>query len=81
MTNKAHQKKRYGRGYLRHEQSWRYPNEFEDVAADGSLPPPWRLCRDPTEHACLEHYPSDGNVDFHPETFTEWEVDLPSLNN
>ncbi len=66
---------RYGPGYLRHAQSWRYlelVDSFQDYRSASSR---WRLCPDPSDHSCLEHYPVDGNLLFHPETFVEWRVE------
>jgi hypothetical protein len=34
----------------------------------------FRLCEDPTFHACLEKYPADGNVLFNPHNFREWRI-------
>ncbi|KAG0693473.1 Fukutin-related protein [Chionoecetes opilio] len=43
----------YGPNYLRHEVHWRYKHKG-----------PWNHCLTPGSHACLENFPSDGNVRF-----------------
>lgn len=45
----------YGPEYLRHEVHWRYTGE--DKA-------PWNRCKAPGFHACLENFPTDGNIKF-----------------
>ena len=65
---------RYGQGLLKHAQSWRYID-----MADSWQPyktAAWKRCPDPSFHGCLEHYPSDGNIDFHPEVFRISEKNL-----
>lgn len=62
---------RYGPHYLRHAQSWRYNgmgNAYEQYKT--TL---WNLCESPGHHACLEHYPNDGNILFHPSVFQAWQ--------
>jgi len=65
---------RYGRGYLKHAQSWRY-NAMDDSWQQYESGK-WRSCSDPADHACLERHPGDGNVIFHPEVFEGWMVEL-----
>jgi hypothetical protein len=40
----------------------------------------WRLCEDPSFHGCLENYPADGNVLFHPDNFNAWQKELNFLS-
>ncbi|XP_059082520.1 uncharacterized protein LOC131880039 [Tigriopus californicus] len=61
---------RYGPQYLRHAQSWRY-NGMSN-AYDKYNTAFWNLCETPGHHACLEHYPNDGNLMFHPSVFQAW---------
>ena len=77
MTNPGqYARSRYGPGYLRHAQSWRHEglaNSFDSYQHTGG----WKLCNDPRFHGCLEKYPTDGNVMFHQDFFTEWKaIDL-----
>ncbi len=67
----AYARSRYGTGYLAHSQSWRYLNsDTSFMKYKGGAH--WRLCPDPGFHACLEKYPTDGNILFHPDTFKVW---------
>lgn len=45
----------YGPNYLRHEVHWRYMGKDKG---------PWNRCLAPGFHACLENYPTDGNIKF-----------------
>ena len=68
----AYARSRYGPNYLKHAQSWRY-NEMDDSFQKYKSGAHWNLCEDPSFHGCLEKYPVDGNVLFHPEIFQEWK--------
>lgn len=46
---------RYGPEYLRHEVHWRYTGKDKGL---------WNRCLAPGFHACLENYPTDGNIKF-----------------
>lgn len=45
----------YGPEYLRHEVHWRYTGQDKGV---------WNRCAAPGFHACLENFPTDGNLMF-----------------
>ncbi len=54
---------RYGPGYLRHAQSWRF--EGLETAYDAYESGTWKKpCVQPLRHDCLEKVPGDGNLWF-----------------
>ena len=62
---------RYGPGYLKHAQSWRYEKmkDMLDTWPSGK----WRKCEEKNFHGCLENHPTDGNVDFYSKNFEGWK--------
>ena len=72
---KAHQhpgqylRGRYGSGYLRHLQSWRYLSDMNNAFDTYSKSKDWTHCVDKSSHACLELYPTDGNWLWLPNRF------------
>jgi hypothetical protein len=56
---------KYGSNYLKHPPAW------NSIRQNGSVhewsTPPWPPCPNPQHHACLEHYPTDGSIDFVPQ--------------
>ncbi|XP_050712042.1 uncharacterized protein LOC126996052 isoform X4 [Eriocheir sinensis] len=46
----------YGPEYLRHEVHWRYTGKDKGLR--------WNRCAAPGFHACLENFPTDGNIKF-----------------
>jgi hypothetical protein len=59
---------RYGPQYLQHAQSWQFLETMEN-ACDNYGGHQWTQCENPGHHACLENYPSDGNVQFLPHRY------------
>ena len=61
---------RYGNKYLKHLQSWRHIDRCKNTAmckyGDHVA---WAHCKDSSHHACLELYPSDGNIEFLPHRY------------
>ena len=62
---------RYGPGYLRHAQSWRYAEMSDSWVSYQSGH--WRECSQNNFHGCLANHPTDGNIDFHPDNFRAWK--------
>ena len=60
---------RYGHQYLKHLQSWRHVKRCKDSDCNYGDHVAWTHCKDPSHHACLELYPSDGNIDFLPHRY------------
>jgi hypothetical protein len=56
---------KYGANYLKHSPVWNW------ISENGSSyewsKSPWTTCPNPQHHACLEHYPTDGSIDFVPQ--------------
>ena len=61
---------RYGPNYLRHAQSWLFVDNME-TAFDSysSKSGSWTPCQDPENQACLDKYPTDGNVQWLPHRY------------
>lgn len=59
---------RYGPRYLQHSQSWKFLENMNG-AFDSYGGHQWTHCANPGHHACLELYPSDGNVIFLPHRY------------
>ncbi|KAJ8876127.1 hypothetical protein PR048_024036 [Dryococelus australis] len=57
---------RYGPNYLKHSQSWRTLG-LKDSWAEYRNAGSWTPCPKEYHHACLDHYPVDGNIDFVPQ--------------
>jgi hypothetical protein len=56
--------KKYGVSYLKHSplRSW-----ISHSSSMSEYPPwTWPACPNPKHHACLDHYPADGSIDFVP---------------
>jgi hypothetical protein len=71
MSPGLYARSRYGPGYLQHAQSWRY--EGLETAYANYDSGRWKnVCADPGRHDCLEKYPADGNLMFHPKNIEKW---------
>ena len=63
---------KYGPNYLKHAQSWKY-SKLKDENIFNDSGQAWRICNVTNYHGCLQNYPLDGNLLFHPENFKEWQ--------
>ena len=53
---------RYGPMYLKHSQSWRFVKGMNNSIDNyGKSHSQWTSCESKPNHACLNHYPTDGN--------------------
>lgn len=54
---------RYGHEYLKHAAHWRHVSVTGVDDGSGGVGN-WKTCKEPGFHACLDHFPVDGNLKF-----------------
>ncbi|CAL4068051.1 unnamed protein product [Meganyctiphanes norvegica] len=62
-TPGLYSRNKYGMEDLRHAPHWRH---LKPGSKDGNYDNPgaWQKCSKPNHHACLDHFPADGNLQF-----------------
>ncbi|XP_042207060.1 uncharacterized protein LOC121855924 [Homarus americanus] len=55
---------KYGHEYLKHAVHWRYSSSTKKDDGSGQEAGMWSMCKEPGFHACLDHFPVDGNLKF-----------------
>jgi len=56
---------KYGLDYLKHSPIWGWTGH--NSSTHGYPTRTWPPCPNPQHHACLDHYPTDGSIDFVPQ--------------
>lgn len=64
---------RYGPHYLKHAQWWGYLN-MKDSWVNYTSSGRWLPCPKRSHHACLSHYPGDGNLAFEPPSINDLNI-------